>query len=99
MKLPLVAEPIPLRNDADGVLRVGNTRVTLDTVAAAFQDGMTPEGIVEQYPTLSLVVHYSVIGYMLNHAAELEAYLKIRLEKSEAVRRENESRFPFFWCS
>jgi uncharacterized protein (DUF433 family) len=94
MTLPLITEPIPLRSDADGVLRVGNTRVTLDTVAAAFQEGMTPEGIVEQYPTLALGQVYSVIGYLLNHTAELETYQKARLEKAEAVRRENEARFP-----
>ncbi len=46
--------PIPLSSDTDGVLRVGDSRVTLDTVVAAFREGMTPEGIVEQYPSLEL---------------------------------------------
>ena len=54
MPLQVTAEPIPLAKDPDGVLRVGSTRVTLDTVVAAYREGMTPEGIVEQYPSLRL---------------------------------------------
>lgn len=42
--LLIAAEPIPLETDADGVVRVGETRVTLDTVVAAFKEGATAEG-------------------------------------------------------
>jgi hypothetical protein len=52
--LLIETEPIPLEADADGVVRVGGTRVTLDTVVAAFKDGATAEEIVYQYPSLSL---------------------------------------------
>ncbi len=41
--LPIVTKPIPLETDADGVVRVGGTRVTLDTVVAAFKEGATAE--------------------------------------------------------
>ena len=52
MVLVPTTEVIPLTVDAHGVLRVGNTRVTLDTVLAAFADGATAEEIVQQYPSL-----------------------------------------------
>ena len=93
MSLQVTAEPAPLVSDADGVVRVGASRVTLDTVVAAFREGMTPEGIVEQYPSLGLDDVYSVIGYVLHHAKEVEAYLGERQSRAEAVRRENETRF------
>jgi len=93
MSLQVTAEPVPLTSDADGVLRVGSGRVTLDTMVAAFREGMTPEGIVEQYPSLRLAEVYSVIGYVLNHTEEVETYLRDRQRLAEAVRRENESRF------
>jgi uncharacterized protein (DUF433 family) len=86
-------EPIPLASDANGVVRVGSTRVTLDTVVAAFREGMTPEGIVEQYPSLRLAQVYSVIAYILNHPEEVEGYLRDRQRLAENVRRENEARF------
>jgi uncharacterized protein (DUF433 family) len=88
-----LAGPVPLTKDADGVLRVGSSRVTLDTVVAAFREGMTPEGIVEQYPSLQLAEVYSVIGYVLSHPGEVETYLRDRQRLAEAVRRENEARF------
>lgn len=93
MALPVTAEPVPLTRDGDGVLRVGSSRVTLDTVVAAFREGMTPEGIVEQYPSLRLAEVYSLIGYVLNHAEEVDTYLRDRQRLAETVRRENESRF------
>jgi uncharacterized protein (DUF433 family) len=93
MSLQLPAEPAPLVSDEDGVVRVGSSRVTLDTVVVAFREGMTPEGIVEQYPALRLAEVYSVIGYILSHPAEVETYLCDRQRLAEAVRRENEARF------
>jgi len=56
-------EIIPLQADADGVIRVAGTRVTLETLIAAFSDGATAEEIVQQYPSLTLADVYSVIGY------------------------------------
>jgi len=61
--LMIAAEPAPLEADADGVVRVGGTRVTLDTMVAAFKDGATAEEIVYQYPSLSLAEVYAVIAY------------------------------------
>src|SRR5207244_2076614 len=86
-------EPVPINEDSDGVLRVGGSRVTLDTIIASFREGMTPEGIVEQYPSLRLAEVYSVIGYVLNHAEDVERYLSDRARLADAVRRENESQF------
>jgi uncharacterized protein (DUF433 family) len=93
MSLSVAAEPVPLSQDIDGVLRVGTSRVTLDTLVAAYREGMTPEGIVQQYPTLRLADVYSLFGYVLNHTEEVETYLRDRQGLAEAVRRENEARF------
>ena len=93
MSIETIAEPVPLASDVDGVVRVGTSRVTLDTVVAAFREGMTPEGIVEQYPSLQLAEVYSVIGYILRHPKQIETYLQQRRELAETVRRENEARF------
>jgi uncharacterized protein (DUF433 family) len=93
MALTLTAELVPLRTDRDGAVRVGSTRVTLDTVVTAFHEGMTAEGIVEQYPSLRLADVYSVIGYYLSHQEEVEAYLQARETQAAQVRAENERRF------
>ncbi len=93
MGLTIAYEPPPLQTMEDGVVRVGGTRVTLDTVVAAFEQGATAEEIVQQYPSLHLADAYAVIGYYLRHRSELEAYLAARGEDSRRVRRENEARF------
>ncbi len=93
MTLMIEAEQVPLKATVDGVWRVGGTRVTLDTVVAAFNDGATAEEIVHQYPVLRLADVYAVIGYYLQHRSEIEAYLRERQQQAEAVRRENEARF------
>lgn len=93
MTLTTTPEIVPVRVDADGVARVGGTRVTLDTVVGAFSDGATAEEIAQQYPSLELADIYSVIGYYLRNASEVQAYLCQRQTKSLAVRGQNESRF------
>jgi uncharacterized protein (DUF433 family) len=93
LALSLAPEKLPLVPDPDGVIRVGGTRVTLDTIVAAFLDGASAEVIVDQYPSLDLADVYAVIGYFLHHRQEVEAYLKERDARSVQVRLMNEARF------
>lgn len=86
-------EIMPLKVDPHGVVRVGKTRVTLDTVIAAFTDGATVEEIVQQYPSLLLDDVYHVIGYYLRHTSEVEAYLQQRRGQADTIRHQNEARF------
>lgn len=43
MEMYLQAEAPPLRREASGAIRVGASRVLLELVIRAFQDGATPE--------------------------------------------------------
>ena len=88
-----LTETLPLETGADGVVCVGKTRVTLDTIIMAFTDGATAEEIAQQYPSLQLADIYSVIGYYLRHRSEVEAYLRQRAQQAEHVRQQNEARF------
>ncbi|MEA5534403.1 DUF433 domain-containing protein [Crocosphaera sp. XPORK-15E] len=93
MTLAVITDPPPLLIDADGVVRVGKTRVTLDTVVIAFLEGATAEEIGEQYTSLQLPDIYSTIGYYLKHKAEVDAYLLERQHKAATIRQEAEQRF------
>ena len=92
--MSILPEPIPLSTDADGVVRIGGTRVTLDTVVASFREGATAETIAEQYPSLRLDQVYTVIGYYIRHQDEVNQYLERRRQEAAKVRQENEARFP-----
>ena len=85
------AESPPLREDVAGGLRVGDSRVLLELVIRAFQDGATPETIVQRYSTLALSDVYAVIAYYLRHRSEVEAYLTRREQEAEEVRKGIES--------
>ncbi len=93
MSLSLTSELPPLTTGADDVVRVGGTRVTLDTVVEALREGLTPEEIQQQYPSLELAHVYSVITYYLHHRPEVEEYLGVREWRRDEVRREAEARF------
>ncbi|WP_414586083.1 DUF433 domain-containing protein [Scytonema sp. PCC 10023] len=93
MLLVPTAEPIPLVTDANGVVRINKTRVTLDTVVTAFLEGSTAEEIKEQYPSLQLSDIYSVIGYYLRHQTEVDEYLLERQRLKSDVRQEAQRRF------
>lgn len=86
-------ETIPLETDADGVMRVGQTRVTLDTVVTAFKDGATAEEIAQQYPTVALADVYYVIGYYLRRRDEVDAYLGKRRKDADVLQGRMEARF------
>lgn len=89
--MPFVAksEVPPLQEDNAGALRVGETRVLLELVIRAFQDGATPEAIAQRYDTLMLSDVYAVIAYYLRHRSDVEEYLASR----EHQGNENQQQF------
>jgi uncharacterized protein (DUF433 family) len=91
MEITLQAESPPMHEDADGALRVGSTRVLVEFVIQAFQDGATPETIVQRYATLSLGDVYAVIAYYLRHRGAVEQYLARREQEAYEVKQRIES--------
>lgn len=85
---------VPLREDPPGVFRVGNSRVSLESVLHAYQQGEPPQGIVEMYPALKLGDVFTVIGYYLAHRAEVDAYLRQCDEEAAALRKRIEASQP-----
>ncbi len=87
MNLVLEQEKPSLYEDETGAIRVGNSRVLLETVIRAFQDGVSPESIVHRYSTLSLSDVYSTIAYYLRHQDSVETYLSQREKLAESVKQ------------
>jgi uncharacterized protein (DUF433 family) len=85
---------VPLHTGPEGVIRVAGTRVTFDTVVAAYRKGETPEQIAQDYPSLRAADIYAVISYYLRHQDEVTAYLEQREQQAEVVRRKFQTLFP-----
>ena len=90
MDLAAVSEKIPIETDKDGVIRVGNTRVTLETLVSAFNGGSTAEEIAYQFPVLNIADVYAVITYYFRNRDTVEKYLNNRVQLSEQVKRRNQ---------
>jgi uncharacterized protein (DUF433 family) len=56
--------------------RISDTRVSLDSVVYAFLNGLSPESIVDSFPTLTLEQVYGAIAFYLANQAEINAYLR-----------------------
>ena len=94
MSWVIEAPPVPLRTDERGVIRVGETRVPLDTVVYVFNQGASPEEIVLSYTTLTLADVYAVVNYYLHNRTQVDLYLRQREAQAEQIRIDNEKRFP-----
>ena len=94
MTFTLHADPIPLRVDESGTVRVGDTRVTLDTIIRRFHLGDSPETLAESFAPLALADIYAVIGYYLRHQAEVDGYLLGQESEVDALRQRHPEVFP-----
>ncbi len=78
---------IPLQTDETGKIRVVGTRLLLETIINAYNEGEAPEGIVDSYSVLDLPTVYAIIAYYLTHRSEVDAYLKWVEERSAQTRQ------------
>lgn len=92
MSVVVSTSEVKLTETEAGVLRVGDSRVSLDTVIIAFSQGATPEQIVEDYDSLELAEVYAVVSYYLQNREKVEDYLARRKTQRNDLRRQIESR-------
>jgi uncharacterized protein (DUF433 family) len=92
--LALEREAPPLHQDAHGVIRVGQTRVTLESIIWLFEQGASAEEIALRYDVLDLHDVYATLSYFLGHRQETQEYLDRARQTSLAARRDAERRSP-----
>ena len=78
----MIFEPIklPFREER-GVLRVGQSRISFESVWAAYERGESPEAIQDNFPSLSLEEIYAVIAYALAKPVDVKTYLERRTKE------------------
>ncbi len=93
MSVVISTSEIRLTKTESGTLRIGNTRVSLDSVIHSFNQGLSPEEIVLDFDSLSLSEVYAAISYYLQNREEVDSYMIERSKQSERLRASIESRF------
>lgn len=86
--------PKPVRLDAFGVLRVGKTRVSLDSVVYGFKRGADAAEIQRDFDTLTLAEVHAALAFYLHNKEKIEAYLEQQEIEWERSRRDHEAAFP-----
>ena len=59
----------------EGAYRVGDTRVSLDSLVYLFREGVSAESMVESYPALTLEQVHGALAFYLANQKEVDAYL------------------------
>ena len=78
----------PLHWDESGGIRIGSSRVTIDSLLASYHSGSTPEEIAVQFSVLRLEDIYATIAYYLNHRQEFDYYLEQRRQQAQQNREQ-----------
>jgi uncharacterized protein (DUF433 family) len=93
MSIIIHPDPVPLRVDESGTIRVGQSRITLDVLLDYFQQGASPEQLAsaEYFPTLSLSDVHGALAYYHRHKAELDDYLRQRQVEADRLQKEIET--------
>ena len=93
ISIPTAVE-VQLLIDEGGVIRIGTTRVTLQALVADFHRGASPEAIAHHYSALNLSDVYLVVGYYLQHRAEVDVYVRQQRQLADEARRAYEADHP-----
>lgn len=67
---------VKLTRTETGRILIGDTRVSLDSVAYHFMDGATAESIAQNFPPLRLADVYGTIAYILENRQQVEDYVR-----------------------
>jgi uncharacterized protein (DUF433 family) len=86
MNLILEAIPVPLQDDGHGGLRVGQTRVSLESVWHLHQQGASAAEIVRAFDRLQPADVHAVLAWALRHREDLETYLKRRDDEAAQIK-------------
>ena len=73
----------------EGGYRVGDTRVSLDSLVYLFHEGMSAESMVESYPSLTLEQVHGALAFHLRNQKEIDAYLAEGQRTSESLQRQS----------
>lgn len=79
---------VPLRIEESGYIRVGRTKVRLDQVVFAYNQGYTVESMLDSWNRLSESDLYAVIAYYLENRNEVDIYCASVWREEEEIQEE-----------
>jgi uncharacterized protein (DUF433 family) len=77
--------------------RITGTRVSLDSIVYDYLSGLSPEGIADNFDTLTLEQVYGAITYYLSHRDEVDRHLMSNRAKFDALRKKARESHPLLY--
>src|SRR5690242_14148370 len=73
----------------EGVYRVGETRVSLDSLVYLFREGISAESMVDSYPALTLEHVHGALAFYLANQKDIDTYLLEGQRTAELQHKES----------
>jgi uncharacterized protein (DUF433 family) len=80
--------PEYLTQDADGCIHVTGHRIGLHDLVFYYNEGYSPEAMLDAFPTLSLALLHKVIAFYLEHSVDVNTYVaecEVEMERQRAA--------------
>lgn len=84
---------VSLTKTFDGTIRIGKSRIALESVIHHFSLGATAQEIAQKFPSLKLPEIYAVIAYFLDNREEVAEYIQAQETESDKLQFEIEPKF------
>lgn len=84
-------QAMPLQLTEDGTIRIGESRVSLDSVIHHSTLGASAEQIAQKFPAIDLADVYAAISYYLNNEDSVEEYLQQQEGRGNELQERIES--------
>jgi len=66
-----------LTRDADGYIHVTGHRIGLQDVVHYYNEGYSPEALLDAFPTLTLPLIHRIIAFYLENQADVDTYIAV----------------------
>lgn len=76
---------LPFQQIPDGTIRIGDTRVSLETIIDSYLLGQRPEEIQSGFPFIDLADIYAIIAYYLKNREAVDRYLAEQEADSQRI--------------
>ena len=81
-------------SNVNGTYRIGDTRVSLDSLVYLYREGISAEGMVECYPALTLEQVHGALAYYLANQGIVDAYLSEGQRTRRHITHSHDERTP-----
>ena len=73
----------------EGAYRIGDTRVSLESLVYLFREGVSAEGMAESYPALTFEQVHGALAFYLANQKQVDAYLGDGLRAAESQHQQS----------